>query len=139
MAKKAKPAETTVDTGKKKRGSKTLRDKINGIDTLKLNELMDELHAEHDSAEEDAAASRGKINRIYEHGCDKLGLTKDALGFFFKEARRQRKTEAKARKMDTQARDSLDRLGAAMGDTPMGKWATDMAKLEPSATPTESL
>lgn len=78
--------------------------------------------------EEAAASHRAAIGRTYEKACTKLDVSKDALTFVFKEERKARKAAAKAAKMDTRARDSLFKLGQAMGDSPMGQWATDMAK-----------
>lgn len=130
MAPRAKP-----QTGDKKRGGgKPLKDQINGIDPALSREFFDKLHKISDEAEETAAASRGEIGRVYDKACDKMDVSKDALTFVFKEERKQRKAAAKAQKMDTRARDSLERLGASLGDTPMGTWATGMAKLAGTAT-----
>lgn len=126
MAARAKPA----GGGKKPRGGgKSAAEQINGIDPVKLREFMDQIHRETDEMEEAGAASRGAIGRIYEKASDKLDVSKDALKFVFKQERGQKKAQAKAAKMDTRARDSLERLGASLGDTPMGQWATGMAKL----------
>lgn len=128
MAARAKPKAAT------KRGAgKSVKDQINGIDNEVLREFFDKIHEVSDEAEESAASSRGAVGRLYEKACDRLDVSKDALVFVFKEERRQRKAAAKSAKMDTRARDSLERLGASLGDTPMGTWATGMAKLAGTA------
>jgi septation ring formation regulator EzrA len=132
MAGKAKPA------GKGRGAGKDLKDQINGLDPDMVREFFDKIHEISDEAEETAAASRGEIGRVYDKACEKLDVSKDALTFVFKEERKQRKAAAKAAKMDTRARDSLERLGASLGDTPMGKWATGMASLAGSQSGTEA-
>lgn len=130
MATKAKPG-----AGKGRGAGKTIKEQINGIHPEKRAEFFDKLHQEHDEAEEAAATHRGAINRIYEKGCDTMDVSKDALTFLFKEERAQRKKAAKAAKMDTRARDSLERLAASMPEeSPMAKWAAGMAKLAGTAT-----
>lgn len=123
MAPRAKPA-------KKNGAGKSNQEQINGLAPEQVREFFDELHSVHDEAEEDAATARGKVNRIYDKACDKLDISKDALKFVFQEERTQRKKAAKAAKMDTRARDSMERLSAAMPDgSPMAIWANNMAKL----------
>jgi hypothetical protein len=107
---------------------KSVKEQINGIALEDVREYFDEVHEALDEMEESNATTRGEINRVYEKACDKLDVSKDALTFVFKEERRQRKAAARAAKMDTRARDSLERLSQAMGDSPMGQWAQSMAK-----------
>lgn len=130
MAKKAKP--------EKPGGGRILKDQINGLSPLSVREFFDELHSELDDAEETSATSRGKINRIYDKACTKLDVSKEALKLVFQEERGQRKLAAKAAKMDTRSRDSLARFGAALGDTPLGNWATDLSKVETAAAEVET-
>ncbi len=111
---------------------------INGITNDDVREYFDKVHNISDKMEEASAASRGEINRVYEKACEKLDVSKDALTFLFKEERRQRKAAAKAAKMDTRARDSLQKLSQAMGDTPIGIWANEMAQRAGTESGTEA-
>lgn len=123
MAPKAKPA-------KKPGGGKPRKDQINGLDPAAVREFLDALHEESDDIEESNATSRGKMGRIYDKACNQLDVSKDAIKFLFGEERRQRKSAAKAAKMDSRARDSLERLAAAMPEqSPMAIWASNMARL----------
>lgn len=129
MAPRAKPAA-------KRGGGKTLKDQINGLSPLAVKEFFEELHSEFDDAEEASATSRGKINRIYDKACERLDVSKEALKMVFGEERSQKKKEAAAAKMDSRSRDSLARFGAALGDSPLGNWATSLSKVEgPSEEP----
>ena len=131
MAPRAKPAG-------KKGGGKPLKEQINGLDPSEVRDYFDQLHGVHDEMAEDSATSRGKINRIYEKACDKLDVSKDALVFLFQEERTQRNKAAKAAKMDTRARDSLERLAASMAEgSPMAIWASNMAKIAGTQAETE--
>lgn len=128
MAARAKPKAAT------KRGAgKSVKDQINGLDSEAVREYFDKAHSILDEMEESNAASRGELGRLYEKACDKMDVAKEAMKFVFGEERKQRKAAAKAQKMDSKARDSLERLGASLGDTPMGTWATGMAKLAGTA------
>jgi hypothetical protein len=108
---------------------------LNGIDPAQLREYLTELHNISDRAEEDAATARGDIGAVYDRAADKLDVSKEAFKFIFKEERRKRKQEAKAARMDGRARDGLQKLSQALGDTPMGEWAASMAKIAPSSEP----
>lgn len=120
-------AKASASPSPKRGRGKTVKEQINGIDPEQLRAFFDDIHGNLDEMEEANAATRGAINRIYDKACDKLDVSKDALSFLFKEERRQRKAAAKAAKMDTRARDSLEKLSQAMGDSPMGQWAKEMA------------
>lgn len=111
---------------------------INGITEEDVRQYFDQVHEISDEMEEASATSRGAINRVYEKACEKLDVSKDALTFLFKEERRQRKAQAKAAKMDSRARDSLQKLSQAMGDTPIGQWANEMAQRAGTESGTEA-
>jgi hypothetical protein len=111
---------------------------INGITEEDVRQYFDQVHEISDEMEEASATSRGAINRVYERACEKLDVSKDALTFLFKEERRQRKAQAKAAKMDSRARDSLQKLSQAMGDTPIGIWANEMAQRAGTESGTEA-
>jgi hypothetical protein len=130
----AAKAKASTGPGRKRGAGKTVKEQLNGIDPEALREFFDSVHGELDEMEEANATTRGAINRIYDKACDKLDVSKDALSFLFKKERRQRKAAAKAAKMDTRARDSLLKLSQALGDSPMGQWADEMAKRAGTAT-----
>ncbi len=123
MAARAKPAG-------KPGGGRSKKDQINGLDPEEVRQFFDSVHEKLDGLEETSATVKGAINRIYEKACDKLDVSKDALTFLFKEERAQRKKAQKAAKLDSRARDSLERLGNAMPDgSPMAIWAKNMVSV----------
>lgn len=127
MAARAKPAKAAASKGNGRGGTKRAPG-ANGITLDDVREYFDKVHEISDEMEEASAGARGEIGRVYEKACEKLDVSKDALVFMFKEERRQRKAAAKAAKMDTRARDSLQKLSQAFGDSPMGTWASEMAQ-----------
>lgn len=129
MAQRAKPA------GKKPGAGKSVKDQVNSLDPEKVREYFDQLHGIQDDQGEANATFRGRINRVYDSAADKLDVSKEALKLVYQEERGQRNKEAKAAKADTRTRDSLARFGAALGDSPLGTWATSLAKVK--AVPVE--
>lgn len=132
MAQRAKPA------GKKPGSGKSVKDQVNSLDEEKVREYFDSLHGIQDDADESAATFRGRINRVYDTACAKLDVTKEALKMVYQKERGERKIEAKAAKMDTRGRDCLARFGAALGDSPLGIWATGLAKVKAVAAEKET-
>lgn len=122
MATKAKP------TGATPRG-KSKKDGANGVDLADIRKYFDEIHGVTDTMEEDNAAARGEIGRVYEKASDKLGMTKTALKFMFRKERRERKDDLAASKMDVGDRDSLEKASQAWGDGTFGTWLSEKAKL----------
>lgn len=122
MAQKAKPG------GRKPGAGKSVRDQVNSIRPEDTREAFDALHTIHDDQSESNATFRGRTNRVYDKVCKDLDVSKDALKAVYQEERQQRTKAANAAKMDTRGRDSMERLGASLGETPMGEWATRMAR-----------
>lgn len=119
------------------KGTKTRKGRVingvNGITLDDLREYFDEIHDLTDGMEEASARARGKINEVYEKASSDLDITKEAAILMFKQERKERKAEAKVRKMDTRSRESLEKLAQAYGeDSPFGDWAARMARIAAS-------
>lgn len=132
MAQRAKP------TGKKPGSGKSVKDQVNSLDEEKVREYFDQLHGIQDDADESDATFRGRTNRVYDTACTKLDVTKEALKMVYHKERAERKIEAAAAKMDARGRDCLARFGAALGDSPLGNWATSLAKVKAVAVEKET-
>lgn len=124
MAERAKPA-----TGRKKAEKKG---KTNGIPPEELRKSFGSIHSILDQMEEDNAAGRGEVGRIYEKMSDKWDVPKSALMLVFKRERREMKDNAKAAKMDRTEREGLQMVAEAIGGS-IGDWAKDFASKIPDA------
>lgn len=132
MAQRAKPA------GKKPGSGKSVKDQVNSLDHDSVRDYFDQLHGVHDDMAESNATYRGRINRVYDTAATKLDVSKEALKLVFQEERGQRNKEAKAAKADSRTRDSLARFGAALGDSPLGQWASSLAQVKAVAVEKET-
>lgn len=124
-------------SAKARSGTKTKKGRVingvNGITLEDLREYFDEIHELTDGMEEASARARGKINEVYEKASSALDITKEAAVLMFKQERKEKKSEAKARKMDSRSRESLEKLSQAYGeDSPFGEWAARMARIAAS-------
>lgn len=122
MAREAK-SDGPRARGKKKTG-------LNGIDPKELRTFFGQIHTILDEMEEANASARGEIGRIYEKASDRMGVTKSALMLVFKRERRNMKDDAKAAKMDPGEKDSLQKVGQAIGGS-IGDWAAHLASKIP--------
>lgn len=124
MAKRAKPG-----------AGKSVKEQVNSLDPESVRNYFDQLHGIQDDQAEADATFRGRINRVYDTASTKMDVSKEALKLVYQEERGQRNKAARAAKMDTRSRDSLARFGAALGDSPLGTWATGLAQVK--AVPVE--
>ena len=128
MAKRAK-------AGERANGSQR-----NARDAKELQNYLNEIHEHTDKMESFNAGQRAKIGRVYEAASEKLGLTKAALKKTWRKQRNIMKEEVWAKNSaDAEDRTALEEIGAMLGDTPFGQWASNLAKVIPeTATDTSS-
>lgn len=109
--------------------AKAKKDKgTNSAPAEEIQKYLNKIHSVTDTMEEDNAAARGDINRVYDDACVKLGMTKGALKLIYSHQRKERKETLKASKMDTDDRDSLAMAAQAWGEnTGFGGWLSAMA------------
>jgi len=104
---------------------------LNAVPKEKLQRAFSELDKLHNKLEEDSAGTRSKIGKEYERIVADTGLTKTVMMFAYRVRRRAQKDELKARKMNTEDRDSLEQIAQTWGavDEGFGQYLMDKAKL----------
>lgn len=130
-------AEKVVSLDKEKK-SRSKAKGVNGIPPKEMRECFARLHELLDGMEEENAATRGKIGRIYDAFSDKHAVTKSAIMLVFKRERRNMKDEAKAAKMDRDERDSLQKLAQSLGEGPLSDWVSQFVSKIPDAKPEDA-
>lgn len=97
-----------------------------------VREFLDDLHTLADELSATSSSITGKMNKLYEKAAVDLGMTKTAIQETFKEERREKKAEEKARKMSSRDHDALALVSQVFGeDSPIGIWAAKMAAIKP--------
>lgn len=121
MAKRAQPNAAV----KTKRGGP--RNGSNAPSAEDVREYLNDVHEISDEMEARAGAYRSKIKAVWEKAAEDLGITKKSIQIIFRRERREIKDMAAMKKADTADRDALQKLGAALGDTPLGQYADRLA------------
>jgi hypothetical protein len=101
-----------------------------------FDSFFERLHEVNDRLDTDTATHRGDMNAIYEEGAKALGVTKEVVVSAYKKDRTRAKEEEKFKQADTRTRDSLLLVASAYGpDSPLGRWAAEMAEAAKAGRP----
>lgn len=88
----------------------------------KASPALKEILGKFDDMEADMGSYRSEIKELYEKHANSIGCPRKILKMLVKEVRDAQRLEAALEEMEKDEREQLERLQAALDDTPFGKY-----------------